>query len=95
VRNVEVSDATLVLVCGETSSPGTALTCRTAEARGARWAVIDLNAPGRDAQLAAFVATLPRACTLNVAGPRESEQPGISAAVTSFLLEHRGLLFGS
>lgn len=94
VRNVGATDATLVVIRGETTSPGTALTCRSAQALGVPLAIVDLAARDRDAQLASFVAGLPRACTLNVAGPRESERPGIYAEVTSFLLRHRGLLFG-
>jgi hypothetical protein len=94
VRNVESADATLVLVLGDADSPGTALTVESAEACGAAFALIDLTAPDRDARLVSFVGGLPRRCALNVAGPRESEQPGIYEEVTTFLLAHRHLLFG-
>jgi putative molybdenum carrier protein len=93
-RNVQAADATLVLLREPVTSPGTARTRRCAEALGIPLAVVDLAAPDRDAQLASFCARLKKGCSLNVAGPRESEDPGIYAAATSFLLAHRRLLFG-
>ncbi|HEV3212688.1 MAG TPA: putative molybdenum carrier protein [Acidimicrobiales bacterium] len=94
VRNVRSADATLVFVLGDAGSPGTALTASAARARGVPFALVDLTAPDRDARLESFVGGLPHRCTLNVAGPRESEQPGIYEEVTTFLLAHRHLLFG-
>ena len=93
-RNVEDADATLVLVSGTSRSPGTELTRRLAEAAGSPLAVVDLRAPRAGELLEAFAATLPRGCTLNVAGPREREEPGAYAAARSFLEQHRGVLFG-
>jgi hypothetical protein len=93
VRNVRTSDATLVLVWAFATSPGTVLTRRCAEELGVPFAVVDLAAPDRDAQLASFCTGLHEGCSLNVAGPRESEAPGIYAEVRSFLLSHRRVLF--
>jgi Circularly permutated YpsA SLOG family len=87
-RNVAVADASLVLVLSDAPSPGTALTRRCASALGVPWAVVDLTSPTSEAQLGPLLASIAPRSTLNVAGPRESEQPGIYAAATSFLLEH-------
>ncbi len=87
-RNVAGADATLVLVLSDGPSPGTVLTQRCASALGVPWAVVDLESPGCDARLGALLASLAPRSTLNVAGPRESEQPGVYAAARSFLEAH-------
>lgn len=92
-RNVRSADGTLVLTFDGATSPGTGLTLRAAEALGVPCVEVGLSSLDRDARLATLVASLPGGCTLNVAGPRESEWPGIYAAVTAFLLQHRALLF--
>ena len=72
-------------------------------ARSSRWRggrarlpaeVIDLSAPSCDTRLRDFVASLARGTCLNVAGPRESQQPGVYEAAASFLDRHHRLLFG-
>jgi Circularly permutated YpsA SLOG family len=84
-RNVAGADATLVLVLSDAPSPGTALTRRCAAARGVPWTIVDLATPTSDGQLGPLLDSLAPRSTLNVAGPRESEQPGVYAAATSFL----------
>lgn len=76
--NVRDSDATLILTAGEAPSAGTALTIATAVELGRELGVLDLNDPEAgldDAQ--ALLEALPDGGALNVAGPRESESPGI------------------
>ena len=94
-RNVESADATLVLVLTAASSPGTAVTRSHAAALGAPISVVDLSSPTADAMLVAFVESLPSGCTLNVAGPRESEQPGIYDAARAILERNAASLVGA
>jgi hypothetical protein len=83
--NVRDSDATLVICHGEPApESGTAYTVEMAERHGRPWLLVD---PG-DADAVARVrrwldAAMPR--TLNVAGPRESQQPGIYPETRRFL----------
>ncbi len=89
--NVRDSDATLILARGELAG-GSALSAREAQARGRplRVARLDAADPGVLDETRAWLARhTPR--VLNVAGPRESEDPGIAAAAARFL---RGLLAG-
>jgi len=78
--NVRDSDATLLIRLrgGAAASPGADLTEASAQELGRPIAVIRLS----DEALAAaclLLAELPRDGALNVAGPRESEAPGIQA----------------
>ncbi len=86
--NVRDSDATLVLLLGSLSgSPGTALTVACA----ARLGRPHLVASTRDvAAVRAWLATLARPVVLNVAGPRESEHPGLYDAAALTLREVLG-----
>jgi len=93
MRNVRSAAATLVLTASGATSPGTGLTLRAAEALGVPFVEVDLASLDRGSRLASLVARLPSACTLNVAGPRESERPGIYRAARAFLLRHRSQLF--
>ena len=81
--NVRDSDGTLVLTRGAPKG-GTALTVALARRAGKPVLVAD---PGEDppGEIAAWLAR-ERIRTLNVAGPRESEAPGIHDQVVSFLL---------
>lgn len=82
-RNVRDSDATLILYRGELKG-GTALTRELAERHGRPCLVVDLDhPPDVDAIRRWIVAS--RADTLNVAGPRESQSPGISARAADLL----------
>lgn len=79
--NVRDSDATLVVRAAHVRSPGTDLTVRTAG---------DLGRPclvtaGSAAEVRRWLHDIGPEVTLNVAGPRESEQPGLYA-VTRVLL---------
>jgi hypothetical protein len=84
-RNVLDSDATLILCRGRPSG-GTDLTRRLAQRHRKPHRVIDLlkpiDWPGVRDWLAKHAAG-----TLNVAGPRESQSPGIHADAVAFLEE--------
>lgn len=81
--NVRDSDATLVLVRGPARG-GTRATLDFAKALGRPHLTVGL---GRAPNFAATLAWLGRhsACVLNIAGPRESESPGIYRATRSYL----------
>jgi hypothetical protein len=85
--NVRDSDATLILARGELAG-GSALSAREAQARKRPLRVVrlDVGDPGVLDQTRAWLAryTPP---VLNVAGPRESEDPGVGAAAARFLRE--------
>ncbi len=83
IRNVRDSDALLVLRLATTSSPGTDLT--VAEARRLGRPVLEARAEEDDA-VRAWLATLPHDVALDVAGPRESQDPGVQAAAYRTLL---------
>jgi putative molybdenum carrier protein len=73
--NVRDSDATLVLDRADADSPGTSLTIEAAAELGRHYLMADV----RDHDLVrAWLADLPAGVVLNVAGPRESEAPGIT-----------------
>jgi hypothetical protein len=80
--NVRDSDATLVLTRRGVTSPGTALTVQVAEELGRPHLVADVAEVGavRD-WLDGFAAPI----VLDVAGPRESEAPGIHGDATGLL----------
>jgi len=86
--NVRDSDATLVLVRAGGTSPGTDLTAALARELGRPHLVADV---GDVDTVGAWIAGLPAGTTLNVAGPRESEAPGIAAEVEHLL----GLVLGA
>ena len=81
--NVRCSDATLVLSRGAPSG-GTALTLRLALAAGKPVLAVDLDGEGRPEEVVAWLATH-RIGALNVAGPRESDNPGIHDQAAAFL----------
>ncbi len=82
-RNVCGADATLVLTRGEPRG-GTALTLRVTEEVGRPSFIVDLElAADPTAARAWLIERSVR--VLNVAGPRESEQPGIHAQAVAFL----------
>jgi hypothetical protein len=82
-RNVQDADATLILTRGAPDG-GTALTARLAERRGKPCLVVDLSGPVSVKALRAWL-TRHRVRVLNVAGPRESSQPGIYEQASAFL----------
>jgi predicted Rossmann fold nucleotide-binding protein DprA/Smf involved in DNA uptake len=81
--NVRDSDGTLVLHRGRTRG-GTALTLRLARRYGRPALAVDLAAAPPAALVRQWIAREGIA-RLNVAGPRESEQPGIGAQAAGFL----------
>ena len=81
--NVRDSDATLILTQG-TPKGGTALTVELARALGRPHRIVDLAAQPEAAGVRAWLAEQD-VRVLNVAGPRESQQPGIGALARDFL----------
>ena len=82
-KNVAHSDGALILNRGELEA-GTALTLREARNLGKPAFLVDLAAPPPLPELANWVASC-RIKECNVAGPRESERPGIYAEARAFL----------
>lgn len=81
--NVRDSDATLVIgPDGKVRSPGTAFTIRCAERAGKPHLVAD---PTRQDAVRAWLDGLPPDGVLNVAGPRESQAPGVYDAAYGLL----------
>ncbi len=87
-KNIEESDGTLVLAWG-TPMGGTALTLKLARRHHKPYFVVDL-VHGGDALSVQEWGWAKEIRILNVAGPRESEAPGIHARATSFLKEVLG-----
>jgi len=86
--NVRDSDATLVVGAdGRVRSPGTAYTIRCAERLGRPHLVAD---PSRPDAVRAWLAGLGPDVVLNVAGPRESQAPGIYDAARALLADVLG-----
>jgi len=85
-RNVTDSDATLIITRGRFSG-GTALTARLASAQHKPYLIVDLKKMDEAQALDEATAwlNLVRPGALNVAGPRESEVPGIYGAAYRFL----------
>lgn len=84
-RNARDSTATLILTTGQARSPGTAATRRAARALARPLLVVDVADPAAARRIRAFAAALPAGAALNVAGPRESEAPGIQARSAELL----------
>lgn len=83
-RGVDDADGLLVVSVGPSGSPGTDLAVARATQQSKPMARIDVRGHGARALLAALLGTLGSGRTLNVAGPKESEQPGIYDAVYAF-----------
>jgi hypothetical protein len=82
-RNVREADGTLILTRGAPST-GTALTRELAQRHGKPCLVIDLDTPGEPRAVGIWLARH-GIRTLNVAGPRESSNPGIYRQASDFL----------
>lgn len=82
--NVRDSDATLIILRGEELRGGTALTRDHALRLGKPFLIVDLAAPESCDQLLRWLGEH-AISTLNVAGPRESQQPGIHAQASALL----------
>ena len=84
-KNIEDTAATLVLARGDLTG-GTALTTRIAAEIRRPLLVLDLNDDDAVDQADQWLRLVcPR--TLNVAGPRESSDPGVYDATRTFLIE--------
>ena len=85
-RNVEDSDATLIIAEGRIKG-GTALTAKYASAEAKPGLIVDLKKQDEALALGETTAWLRRVRpkTLNIAGPRESEAPGIYEVARRFL----------
>lgn len=84
--NVRDSDAVLVVRAPEAESPGTDLTVATAAGLGRHCLVTDGRAPGVvRTWLEGLADELGRPLVLDVAGPRESEQPGVYEVTRALL----------
>jgi len=81
--NVRDSDGTLAIVRGHARG-GTAFTLRVAEAMRRPHRVVDLGVDPQAADVRLWIA-VHAIRTLNVAGPRESDSPGIQAEAAAFL----------
>jgi len=87
-KNIEESDGTLVLAWGPPMG-GTALTLKLARRHHKPAFMVDLVHEG-DASIVQEWGATKKIRILNVAGPRESEAPGIRARAISFLKEVLG-----
>ncbi|MBX9678991.1 MAG: putative molybdenum carrier protein [Gemmataceae bacterium] len=83
--NVRDSDVTLIVTRGDPDG-GTALTLRLAKFMGKPVRVIDLESPPFAAMVRDWLQELQPA-VINVAGPRESSQPGIYLAAKAYLIQ--------
>ena len=83
-KNVRESDATLIF-CRGSLSGGTLLTYRIADQHNRPCKVVDLNEPLDSRDILIWLEDN-RVATLNVAGPRESQSPGIEEQ-TQYCLE--------
>jgi hypothetical protein len=81
--NVRDSDATLVLARGRPGG-GTALTIALARRHGKPLLVVDLARDASPEEVARWIESHAIG-TLNVAGPRESQKPGIGREARAFL----------
>lgn len=83
-QNVEESDATLILSHRLSLSGGTRLTQRVAERLGKPVGVFRVGDEDVEGVRAWLAETRPR--VLNIAGPRESSDPGIEGRATEMLM---------
>lgn len=81
------SDATLLLSPGDANSSGTRFTRELASSLGRPLLAADPCVEAGRSQVISFVEQHCGGGCLNVAGPRESESPGIYAASMRFLLQ--------
>ena len=83
--NVRDSDATLILVRHGCASPGTAFTTAAAERLSKPYLIADIDESDAAQRIVMWLENNPAIRVLNVAGPRESEAPGLCEAVRSIL----------
>ncbi len=83
--NVRDSNATLVVSRGDAPSPGTSATRRAARDLARPLLEVDFLIPSSTSALRAFLADVDSPIALNVAGPRESESPGLYRSTYAWL----------
>jgi hypothetical protein len=83
--NVRDSDGTLILTCGH-ADRGTALTITLAQRYGKPLVQVDLTTQPKPDSVRIWAETH-QVRVLNVAGPRESESPGIYTRAVEFLTQ--------
>jgi len=93
--NVKDADATVVVRLGPARSPGTSATWRAAQLLDRPLLDVDLLEQRPTEALHAFLRGFNSLIVLNVAGPRESESPGLYRATYAFLEAHAGLFQAS
>lgn len=91
VLNVRDSSATLLVGLGVTISPGTERTREAVEHLSRPCCEILLSSLNASSELRAFLDSFDTEITLNVAGPRESESPGLYRATFAFFEANRDL----
>lgn len=84
--NVRDSDGTLILARGKKLSGGTLLTATCARRMEKPLLVVDLDFVPDYPSIRDWIA-VNEICTLNIAGPRESQSPDIGERTTAFLTE--------
>lgn len=91
--NVRDADATLIITDSLESqnSPGTRRTLAMVSKYSKPCTVINLDSSDAERKASMFIASLPKPSELNVAGPRESESPGIF--ISTLVLLNRVKLF--
>ncbi len=82
--NVRDSDGTIILTPGDVHSPGTELTRTMAHQYRRNCLTLDPLASGAPEEAALWIAAN-EVAVLNVAGPRESERPGIGLHAATFM----------
>ena len=89
--NVRDSGGTLIFVQRGCASPGTAFTTAVAERLSKPYSIVELDEPDTAQRICSWLEDNLAIRTLNIAGPRESEAPGIYEGASSVL----GKLTGS
>lgn len=92
-RNVADGDATLIVVDSDScaASPGTRLTQAVADGLNKPVVVVDVADEGAPVRLASWLERLSEdAIVLNIAGPRQSESPGIYGKTLNLLASALG-----
>jgi hypothetical protein len=84
-RNVLDSDATLIIYRGQLTG-GTLLTFRFAEEHHQPFLMVDIDSPMPFAKIQLWMQDK-HVEVLNVAGPRESQSPGIGQAARDFIIK--------
>lgn len=93
--NVRGSNATIIVHLGPSLSPGVTLTRQVALALARPLLEIDALGCASNGELRAFLSTIAAPVTLNIAGPRESEAPGMYLATFAFLSANADLFAAS